>query len=206
MLARKSFIYQPGRQGFDANQWRAISGTPSIGDKGIVVGTGSIIHYVDFVKGDIVLNINIPTAPATGDSRVFGASTADGGAYVRFSMTDDELICQTKNGSDTDETSAIEWNNDWNNNEIEFRISWQAGAVRFFIKNVQIGIIADDSVPYGPLSLYFEDDSTLPMSIGNMAVRGTQSMTENSVSEDTDSVVFSASLSPSISPSLSPST
>ena len=56
---RKSFYYSPIRQGYDTNIWSTVYGTPAlvVGGRFTVSSSagvrGSVIHYADFVKGDL---------------------------------------------------------------------------------------------------------------------------------------------------------
>ena len=68
MAIRKSFYYDPIRQGYDTNSWRTISGAPALVGSRLTLdnqaGIGAaIIHYVDFVKGEMVFDVNVPTVP-----------------------------------------------------------------------------------------------------------------------------------------------
>lgn len=180
---RTSFYYDPIRSGYDANLWRTLSGSPAIVAGGRLsvdngADAGSAIHYADFVKGDISFNVNVPSAPGALASRVFGVSAPNTAAYIRF-VIDDALTCQTSDGVDTAESATIQWNSDWTGANIVFRIRWEGGTAKFFVNGTQVYAITGPSVPYGPLSLYLSDDSAVPMTIGDINVRGTQSYVMN---------------------------
>ena len=103
---RTSFYYDPIRQGYDTNSWRTISGAPAIAAGGRISvdnaggSAGSVVHYADFLKGDISFNVNVPAAPGAAASRLFGVSAPNTAAYIRFSI-DDALTCQTSDGTTT---------------------------------------------------------------------------------------------------------
>lgn len=191
-ITRTSFYYDPVRSGYDTNSWRTLSGAPSVSGSGRIVvdaGTGiagSAIHYADFLKGDISFNINIPTTPAAGDSRLFGVSAPNTSAYIRFSI-DDALTFQTSDGTTTTESSAVTWDNNLTGSNTEFRIRWEAGTAKFYINGALQYTVSDASVPSGPLSLYLFDNSASAMTIGDIYVRGTQSYVTHLATSDTSS-------------------
>ena len=189
MAIRKSFYYDPIRQGYDANSWRTISGAPALVGSRLSVdnaaGIGaSTIHYVDFVKGEMVFDINVPTVPTAGTSREFGASSPNTSAYILFSFGS-TLTCKTSDGVRTTASLPITWNPDWTGANTFFKIRWEAGGAKFFINNTQVHAISDDSVPYGPLSLYLADDSDSSMTVGDIVVKATQSYVLNPKTSDT---------------------
>lgn len=179
-ITRTSFYYDPIRQGYDTNSWRTISGAPAVAGSGRIVvdaGTGipgSAIHYADFLKGDISFNINIPSAPAAGDTRYFGVSAPNTSAYIRFAVGA-SMTFQTSDGATATESSALTWDSALTGANAEYRIRWEAGTAKFYINGSLQYAVSDASVPSGPLSLYLYDNSNTAMTIGDINVRGTQS-------------------------------
>ena len=113
MAIRKSFYYDPIRQGYDTNSWRTISGAPALVGSRLSIdnsaGIGaSIIHQVDFVKGEMVFDVNVPTAPTSGTNRSFGASSPNTSAYILFSFSG-TLNCITSDGTTTTSSGTIAW-------------------------------------------------------------------------------------------------
>lgn len=191
MAIRKSFYYDPIRQGYDTNSWRTISGAPALVGSRLSIdnsaGIGaSTIHYVDFVKGEMVFDVNVPTAPTTGTNREFGAMAPNTSAYILFSFGA-TLTAKCSDGITTTSSSAITWNDDWTSVNTIFKIRWEAGGAKFFINGTQVAAICDDSVPYGPLSLYLADDSDSSMNVGDITVKATQSYVLNPKTSDTSS-------------------
>lgn len=196
-----NFVYDPIRSGYDTNSWRTISGAPAVGTLGRLVidnGSGidaSTIHYADFCKGDVSFNINIPSTPAGGDSRYFGVSAPNTSAYIRFYVGSD-LYCQTSDGVTTTTSSALTWDStNWNGINVVFTIRWEAGTARFFIQGTQVYSVSDASVPYGPLSLYLFDNSTSPMTVGDINVRGAQSLVMTPKTSDSSSTSSGGTIS-----------
>jgi len=199
-ITRTSFYYDPIRQGYDTNSWKTISGAPAVTGNGRMVvdaGTGTdgiAVHYADFLKGDISFDVNVPSAPAGGDSRLFGVSAPGATAYIRFSIGAD-LTCQTSDGITTTNSSAITWDSNWTGANTIFRIRWEAGTAKFFVSGTQVYSVSDASVPHGPLSLYLFDNSTSAMTIGDMNVRGTQSFVMSPKTSDSTANNGSGNLS-----------
>lgn len=197
MSDRTSFYYDPIRQGYDTNSWRTLSGAPAIIAGGrLSVDSGSAIHYADLLKGDISFNVNVPTAPGVAESRSFGLYAPNTSAYILFSIGS-TLVCTTSDGVTSTSSSTIAWDPAWTGNNIIFRIRWESGRVIFVINHTRVYTVADASVPPGPLSLYLQDDSTTPMSFGDMNVRGTQSFVMNPKTSDNtsfDGLLFTSQL------------
>jgi hypothetical protein len=213
----QNFNYDTQRQGYDTNLWHTLAGAPFSDLNGrIQVGAGTgvagaAVSYTDITKGDVSFDINVGTAPNVAFARYFGLSNASATQYVRFKIGEN-MTCQTSDGVTTTESPTIVWNSDWEGTNTFFKIVWQAGFVKFFINFVRVYQVADSSVPHGPLSLYLYDNSTDAMTIGNMVVRGSQSVIVNPKTSDhvviissSPSVSPSISVSPSASPSASPS-
>lgn len=194
---RKSFYYDPIRQGYDTNLWKTISGAPAAsGDGRLSVDNaagiaGSCIHYVDFVKGDISFNVNVPTAPAEGVTRMFGVSAPNTSLFIRFSVGS-TFQCQVSDGTNTS-SSTVAWNSDWTGANVTYGIRWESGSAKFFINGTRVATISDTitlgvetiTVPSGPLSLYLYDNADTSMTVGDIFVKGTQSYVLNPKSSDT---------------------
>lgn len=188
---RTSFNYDPFRQGYDTNSWRTITGAPEIinGSRlAVDTGdgdTGSIIHYIDFLKGEIIFDVNIPVAPGLDAARFFGAAAVSSNLSIGFSIGS-TLNCKTVNGSNSTESDDILWDSSWTGENVLFMIRWEAGGAKFFVNGVQVYAVSDASVPYGPLSLYLYDSSGSPMTFGDIIVRNAQSMIVNPKTSDTE--------------------
>jgi hypothetical protein len=191
---RTSFSYDPAQQGYDTNTWTTIAGAPAVVADRLSVDSGSgrglAIHYVDCVKGEIKFNVKIPVAPGVDANRFFGVSNGLATKYICFAINND-LTCQTRNVDSAGtvyetESSVIGWNSDWTNavDGVEFGIRWEAGTAKFFIAGTQVYAITDESIPYGPLSLYIADESGSPMTFGVIEVLGTNSYTEVPKTDD----------------------
>lgn len=168
------FYYDPLRSGYDANLWRTLVGAPAaIGAGRLEVNSGAIVGYGDITKGDITMNISVPASPGADASRVFGLYQPSRGAFIVFTI-DDGFTVSISDGTTTSQSDELEWDSNWNGANIDFRIVWEAGMVKFYVNGGFVAVLSGDNVPCGPLSLYFYDDSGTPMSIGNIDVRGTR--------------------------------
>lgn len=172
-MLRTSFIYDPMRQGFDANLWRTLQGVPSDASFGrIEVNQGSAVHYADLLKGEFFFDINSPTAPGADEDRVFGLFSPSTGDRIVFSLSSTLIATMTKDGVVTS-SSAIAWNPAWTSANTIFRIVWEQGLVRFTVAGTQVACLAGD-VPHGPLSLFLSDFSASAMTVGAIRVLGTE--------------------------------
>ena len=203
----RNFAYDPVRQGVDTNSWRILFGSPGMNSEGrITVYSSSdsptvMFHYADITKGTITFNINIPNAPASGDSRDFGLISPDAFENIIFRITD-VFACHTMRNKKETISDNLDWNPDWTGKNINFKIIWEAGIVKFFVNNRNIYTVSGASIPYGPLSLYLSDGSTTSMTVGHISVNNAQSIFVNPATSDTTFPIVS-SLSPSTSPSSS---
>ena len=193
----KSFTYSPARQGYDSNYWRTLMGSPA------VLGTGRLqvdpngsgqggaaIHYADILKGDVSFSVNWQGAPGTDNQSIVGLYNINSGAYVVFTMGA-TLTCDTSNGTTADHSTAIPWNSDWSGANVDFRIRWEAGLVKYYINGSCVytcsSALGVSPIPAGPLALYLYDNATgnPGMSVGSIDVRGAQSIVFNTKTSDT---------------------
>lgn len=186
---RTSFYYDPIRQGYDTNSWRTVSGAPTVVNGRLSIDnqaglSGSTVHYVDFLKGDISFNVNVPESPTGGADRSFGVAALNSGAYIRFTLGS-TLTCDTSDGITTTSSGDILWDSSWTGANVVFAIRWEAGGAKFFVNGTRVYGVSDDSVPHGPLSLYLFDSADSSMTIGDITVRGTQSYVLNPKTSDT---------------------
>ena len=82
-----NFYYDPQRQGFNENLWKAISGAPSIVSEKLRISSAEIVHFGDVLHGFFNLVANVPATPTnailtggTSATSVFGtwAAVTDG--------------------------------------------------------------------------------------------------------------------------------
>lgn len=202
---RTNFYYDPIRQGYDSNSWRTLSGAPSVIGGRISVDNqsgvaGSAIHYADFVKGEVSFNVNVPVAPTEGIVRMFGLSAPNKGAHIYFKLTD-SFNCETSDGTNTTTSSDITWESAWTGANVLFTVRWEAGRAKFFVNGTRVYDVSDNSVPYGPLSLYIFDNADSSMRIGDIDVTGAQTYEMHLKTDDTtvSGLVGSLSLSQAVS-------
>lgn len=170
-----SFAYDPIRQGYDSNTWSTISGAPSVVSNVLSLQTASIIHFADILHGDATFSINI-SEPAVGDDIEFGFYDINQLAGLGFRITDDALFVDTFFGSEITSV-AIDWDTAWSNEYTDFRIKWEAGRGVFYINGIERVVTSDISVPGNALNLYVSSDSTNPLSLKYINVKGVQNLT-----------------------------
>ncbi len=178
-----SFYYDPTRQGYDANTWSTVSGTPVVVANHLVLDGASIIHFADLLRGDAYFSLNIQT-PAAGALDSFGFTLSNKVSMVGFTVVDDVVSVIVTNGSTT-KSQVIVWNTNWSNKDIVYRIKWEAGMVTFYIDG-QLKATLNDLytlgiptviVPGDPMSLFADSDSTNPVLINYIEVKGIESST-----------------------------
>lgn len=169
-------------------------GAPDIGAGGLLEvfpngspQTGAIIHYADILKGDVNFSVRVPETPGSGNSSIFGLYEQNGGAYMVFTISA-ALTCDVSDGATAVHSGTIVWNSSWTGVNVNFRIRWEAGSVKFFINDTQV-YVAGASIPTGPLSLYIQDSSTQNpgLKVGDINVRGAQAIHFNLKTSDTTS-------------------
>lgn len=178
-----SFYYDPVRQGYDTNTWNTITGVPVVVAGQLKLDNAGIIHFADLLRGEAVFSLNF-TEPQAGDDVKVGFIENNKGEYAYFKIADDVLTAEISNGTNS-KTSVIPWVADWTSVNTEFKIKWEAGLVTFSIGD-QFKVCLDDtsgtdaiaelSVPGDPMSLYAHCDSTSPLFINYIDVKGVQSM------------------------------
>ena len=168
-FTRQNFVYDPLRQGYDINLWTTIQGVPSVSLGRITVNHGVAVHNGDILRGEITFSVNIPDAPGGDDSRLFGLYQPGRSAYMVFAVGAN-LTVQTSDGTTTDSSSTIPWDSAWEGANVDFKIRWEAGTVKYFIAGTQVYAYTGNGVPTCPTSLYLFDDSGAGTSFGSIVV------------------------------------
>ena len=177
-----SFVYSPGRQGYDLSSWKTITGAPAISSSRLNVkagGNGETAHYADILKGDISFSVQPPTQ-GIGSICVVGlTSVTANSSKINFLFTS-TLACVTSFNGETTTSPTIPWDSAWEGTPATFRILWEAGSAKFYINGTMVYQVSDESVPSGPLCLNLIDMSTVGnMTVGEISVRGAQSINFN---------------------------
>lgn len=185
-----NFYYDPTSQGYDPLSWRSLYGTPAIVGTRLSIGSSTIIHLAQVLRGDFAFNL-ILTAPASGDDRQIGLIQYNKNEYAYFRIVNDALTAETSDGT-TSYSVPITWQSAWTGVATDFRIKWEAGAVKFYINNtLQATIdyatsldIPTSVVPGDAMSFYFSDfSSSAPILLNYIQAKAIQSyilLTSNS--------------------------
>jgi hypothetical protein len=169
-----NFYYDPIRQGYDLDTWSTITGAPVVASNVLSLDAASVIHYADILHGDSTFSINI-SEPAAGDDIVFGFHDLNQVAGVGFRVTDDDLYADAFIGANITST-LIAWEAGWTDINTEFRVKWDAGRAIFYINGTERVVTSDENVPGGTLNLYIKSDSTNPLSLNYIIVKGVQNL------------------------------
>lgn len=148
------FYYDPQRQGYDTVLWKTISGTPAISGTSLRLNNASVIHYGDIFKGEITINLTIPTAPVAGQDKKFGFAQLNNGALAYFKVNGAVFTAETANGKGDTESTTITWDTAWTNTATEFKVVWIGFEATFFVNGVKLATHRTVSVPKDPMSAY----------------------------------------------------
>lgn len=189
-VAFTNFMYDPSRDGYDADAWQTVFGTPYVSGGSLYVDQAATIHRGDCLRGTFTLNLNVPNSPTGGESRRWGMYSINTGAYAWFAIEDETFYAQTSDGGSNSSSTAIEWSDGvsetWNGNDIEYAIRWEAGIARFFVNGTLRATLSGASIPYYPLAIYFSNSNTDGFAVKYVAAQGVQSFYMHTDHSDTD--------------------
>ncbi len=181
-----NFLYDPARQGYDTQTWSLLSGITPVASSGVLeINSSTIYHYGDCVRGDFVINLNIPNAPKNGDSRIFGLYSYSQGAYLIFNITNAVFSAQANDATNTN-TTNITWQSAWTGTNTEFRIKWEPGLAYFYVGGAWQATISTSSatgnptcIPGGPMALYISNSNSDNLNMEYIRAQGIQSFFMN---------------------------
>lgn len=195
-----NFYYDPVRQGYDLSSWRTLSGEPTVHNSHLDFKASGALHYGDILRGDAYFGINMP-APVAGADHKFGFIQYHKNAYLYFKVSGIVFSAEASDGTTTS-SSVIEWQSDWTDADVEFRVLWEAGTAKFYVNGNLQATLEGVSVPGDPLSLYFANATMVSSYINYIDVKQIQSYMFTEGNQDAQ-FSFSASISPSSSASAS---
>lgn len=159
MNALTNLIYDFSRRAYDTDWWVTIAGTPAVASGKLTLPTTAItMMSADFVKGNLEMDLLIPSAPGAGDVRKFGwkAGGQDAGAYFEFDGAD--FIVTTDDGEGNTISETLTWNTDWTNTQTLFKIKWDASGFTFLVNDVRMAKISEElKMPRVPMSPYINN-------------------------------------------------
>jgi len=179
-----NFYYDPMRQGDGRGVWNWYSGDPFQQGGYLVLLNGSGIMYYDCGKGNLSMTLNIPTAATTMD-RQWGFKAGDD--YVLFDVSGGTFQAKTASTrSQSTGSSTIAWDSAWTSTDTTFMVRWEAGIATFYINGIKRAQIADESIPYGPLSPFVFSDGSDLFRIKSVVGQGLQTLVLNPVETSAD--------------------
>ena len=167
-----NLYYDPIREGYSTESWRTLWGLPVVSGSTLSLSDSSMIHYGDILRGDAVFNLNL-SAPAFGDDKRFGFRQHNLNAYAYFDISDSVISAKVSDGT-TSGSTTITWQTAWTSADVEFRVKWEAGTVKFYVNG---GLQADVNETYVtglPMSLYVENLATSSTLLNSINVVGIQ--------------------------------
>ena len=173
-----NLIYDFNRRPYDVDWWSTQSGAPTVVSGNLEIGGASTVMSADFMKGNLEMEITVPTAPTAGHTRQFGWKSVVQGAYAYFEITGTTFQAATGDGEGNTQTSEITWNSDWNNTATLFQIRWDASGFTFLINGVRKAKISElEKMPRVTLSPYANDTGTPDsLSIKYFSIIGAQTI------------------------------
>jgi hypothetical protein len=150
-----NLIYDFNRRPYDVDWWSTQSGAPTVVSGNLEIGGSSTVMSADFMKGNLEMELTIPTAPAAGHTRQFGWKSVVQGAYAYFEVTGATFQAATSDGEGNTQTSEITWNSDWDNTATLFQIRWDASGFTFLVNGIRKAKISElNKMPRVTLSPY----------------------------------------------------
>jgi hypothetical protein len=183
-----NFLYDPSRDGYDTSSWRTLFGDPAIVGGNLSLTYSAVVHRGDCVRGDLVMNINVPSEPAV-ESRKFGFYSPNMGSYAWFSIQGPLLLAEISDGTSSD-SEEVDWsdgvNETWNSNDIEYRIQWEAGLVSFYINGTKKAVLSGNAVPKSPMAIYLSNATEDSLTIKYINLEAVQSFFMHTDESDTE--------------------
>jgi len=154
------FFYDPLRYGYDEDWFVTISGdVKCIGGK-IRINSGKFTTLGSYMFGRYPMAFTIPTAPSSGDSRVFGlySKTLGNRNAAYFYISGTSFYARTYGpDSAVAESTTIPWDSDWTNTPTVFEIKWRIDGVEFWINGRQVANHYDRFPVQTMVPMYFSN-------------------------------------------------
>lgn len=179
MNALTNLIYDFQRRAYDTDWWVTIAGTPVISAGVLTLPTTAVTAMsCDFVKGNLEMELTIPTAPGAGDVRKWGWMAQGQGAYAYFEIDGADFKVSTGDGEGNTQSETLTWNSDWDNTATLFQIRWDASGFTFLVNGGRLAKISEDlKMPRVPLSPYISNSNGGDtMLLSQISVKGAQEM------------------------------
>lgn len=158
------FLYDPQLYGYSLDYWKEVGGAAQLVSNNIRLTTDAIASKEQYKFGDFIFNLTVPTAPATGDSKIWGLlspvlGTSQNVAYFEISGSTFQGVVANDDGTQT--AHSITWDSSWTNTAVDFRIHWRRDRVTFYANGVKIAEEDDVSLVPKPtsLSVYLKNDN-----------------------------------------------
>mgnify|MGYP006935481841 CR=1 FL=1 len=163
-----SFVIDFQVYGYDTTSlFTTVSGAPAISSNKLRLNAAETRSKSQYLYGEYVFRMTIPTAPTSGDVRQFGlegVAIGNRGA-LRFNIVDTRFYVSAYNNAGTligEETIA--WNSDWTATATDYRIAWSEQGVTFKVVGSTAAHVAIANIQFGlnvvnmPLFLSVDND------------------------------------------------
>lgn len=146
----------------------------------LIFNAAEAVQYADIGKGDLRMDVVIPTAPTANDNRKWGFFAPSKGSGLYFQITGTTFQAVAIDGpTGADTTVSITFETEWVGTEQVYRIVWEAGLAHFYVAGTKKATIAfeDDNLDLAsiPLSVYVYNANADNMLVGYVEALGVQS-------------------------------
>lgn len=137
----KLWSYLPSLEGYiNGDVFKTVSGTPTVSSGSVVLNAAVITSLQVFREVCLTMQLTIPTAPTTGDTRVFGLGFPGTATYrIAFEITDTTFRAAyyDKTGTLVD-SYIITWSSAWTNTSALFQIRTTNRQIFFLINETVV--------------------------------------------------------------------
>lgn len=138
------------------------------------------IQDSSIVKGDLRMNLLVPTAPKAGDSRKFGFYSASKASGIYFEVSGTTFRAVARDGEkEESSTETITFSTDWVGQFTVYRIVWGAGMAHFYVGETKMATVSfvDLDLTSVPLSIYINNGEADDLLVSYIECRDIQNYT-----------------------------
>lgn len=172
---RKTFSFDPSRDGARTDVWSVLEGTPTVSGGDYTLNEDSVISYEDFRGGTLKMKITVPTDPTPADNREFGFANNGTGDFATFKIDGTFLFSTTGNNEGSSAFRILPWSDgtveDFTNEATVYEIRLEKANVKFIIDGVVKSQMSSAS-PLGPMGIYMSNANADNMVVNGVIVDG----------------------------------
>lgn len=162
MISIQSLIkrsYVPSRDGFDANRWTTIGGSPSLGTQTLTLTQSTIDEKSSISRGYVRFKFAIPTVPTSGDYRRFGLKDGTGESYALFVIDGEDFTAKVCDSDGNVTSTDLSFDSSWVGVNMTFEIVAFGSQISFRIEGSTVAQFGGLQCPNQPMSIYVENSN-----------------------------------------------